>query len=139
MKALPTLVRIAKRDLDALRQALGEIESKRAHVAARLAAHEEAVAAEQRIARENYEGARAYGGFAAAALGRKRAMADEAAELDKEADAMRALVAQAHMELKKIERLMELEAERRAVAERRREDAELDEIATIRAARSLAT
>ncbi|MET0181998.1 MAG: flagellar FliJ family protein [Caulobacterales bacterium] len=136
MKALPTLIRIAKRDLDALRQALGAIEGKRAEISDRLSALEEEVASEQRIAMQNYDGARAYGGFAAAALTRKRAILVEAAIQDKEASAMRALVAEAHVELKKLERLMEMQNEREAKEELRRENAELDEMATIRAARA---
>ncbi len=135
MKALPTLVRLAKRELDELRRALGDIEGVRMQAVNRLATQAQELAAEQRAAMANYEASRAYHGFAAAALAQRRATEAQIADLDTEAGRVRALVAEAHVELKKLERLMELQAERAAIAERKAEDAALDEVATMRAAR----
>lgn len=135
MKALPTLIRIAKRELDELRGALGEIEMRRDAALNRLAAQAQELAAEQQAAMQTYEASRAYHGFAAAALAQRRATEAQIADLETEAGRIRALVAEAHVELKKLERLMELQAERAAAAERKAEDAALDEMATLRAAR----
>lgn len=135
MKALPTLIRLAKRDLDILRGALSEIEAKRANAIARLAAHAEALAQEQRVALQNYEAGRAYGGFAALALTQRRALEAERDQLAMEADRIRALITEAHVELKKVEHLAELQAKREAAEAARRDDAALDEIATQRAVR----
>ncbi len=135
MKALPTLIRVAQRDLDTLRRALVEEEGRKLAAQTRLSAHDQALAREQELARADYESSRAYGGFAAAALQRRRAMEAEIAMLDTEVMRWRGLVTEAHVELKKLERLMELQAERDAVAARRADAAAMDEIATNRAAR----
>ncbi|MGE0828593.1 MAG: hypothetical protein AB7O04_04490 [Hyphomonadaceae bacterium] len=135
MKALPTLLRIARRDLDALRHVLAEALGKRAAVDARLAAHDEALAQEQRIALQSYEHGRAYGGYAALALAQRRALAAEGAAIDEEIERIRAFVTEAHIEVKKAERLLELHQAREEAATRRRQDAEMDEIATLRAGR----
>jgi flagellar biosynthesis chaperone FliJ len=55
--------------------------------------------------------------------------------LEAEADRLRALVTQAHVEAKKLEHLIALEDAREAEAARRAETAALDELATLRAAR----
>ncbi len=136
MKALPTLMRIAKRDLDTLRQALGEIERRRGEIGLRIAALEQSIANEQKAALATYESSRAYGGFAAAAFQQRRALEAQARTADEEATAMRAVVADAHVELKKLERLLELEGERARSAEKRADNAEMDELATLRAART---
>jgi len=135
VKALPTLIRVAQRDLDTLRRALVEEEGRRFAAQTRLSAHDQALAREQELARADYESSRAYGGFAAAALQRRRAMEAEIAMFDAEIARWRGLVTEAHVELKKLERLMELQAEREAVAARRADAAAMDEIATNRAAR----
>lgn len=135
MKALPTLIRIAKRDLDILRAGLSEIEQKRADVVSRLAAQAESLVQEQRLAAQTYEASRAYGGFAALALQQRRALEAERDGLEAEAAKIRALITDAHIELKKVERLAELQDERAAAETLRRENAAMDEIATQRAAR----
>jgi len=136
VKALATLLRIAKRDLDLLRRALGEADG-RLEMVARLTAHDSAVASEHRFALESYEGARAFGGFAYAAAGQRRAFEAQAHALEAEADRIRALVSEAHAEMKKLERLIEIEREREAEIARRAEIAALDELATMRAARKI--
>lgn len=136
MKALSTLLRIARRELDELRQEMSALERRRADQQNRLLTHEQALAREQQLALESYEGARAYGGYAAVALAQRRALNEAIVATESEVDALRARIVAAHQEVKKAERLIELAAARAAEAERRRDDAELDEIATIRAARA---
>jgi hypothetical protein len=132
MKALPTLLRLARRDLDLLRRALAEEEAGRAAVENRMALQAQSVQAEQAAALLNYDGARAYGGFAAVATAQKRALEAEAAAHEAEATRLRALIVAAHQEARKLERLMELRAEREEAEARQREVMEMDELATLR-------
>lgn len=136
MQALPTLLRLARQELDTLRRALGELQGRRATILLRIQTHGELVVREQEIARQRYEVAHAYVGFAAAALEVKRAMESEAAVLEQEAEGLRGLIGAAHIEVKKLERLLELQEARAADKARRVEDAELDELAMQRAARA---
>lgn len=135
MKALPTLVRLARRDLDLLQRALGEQMAKRADVDARAAAHEEAIRREQQIGLKDYDGARAYGGYVALALAGRRKLEDEGAAIDQEIERLRGLIQEAHIEMRKVERLLEIQNEREQRERERREDAEMDERATLTAGR----
>jgi flagellar protein FliJ len=135
MKALPTLLRLAKRDLDILRRALGEEMAKRNALDARIGAHAQTIRDEQAVALRDYDGARAYGGFAALATAGKRGLEAEAAALDAEAARLRALITEAHVEVRKFERLLELRAEHEAAEAARREEAERDEMTTMRVRR----
>lgn len=135
MKALPTLVRLAKRDLDVLQRALGEQNAKRADVESRAAAHEQAILFEQKLAMRDYDGARAYGGYVAIAMAGRRNMEAECKAIDSEIERLRSLIQDAHVEMRKFERLLEIQDERERVTRERREDAEMDERATLRAGR----
>jgi flagellar biosynthesis chaperone FliJ len=65
----------------------------------------------------------------------RRALEAEAAAIDQESERIRTLIAEAHVEMRKFERLLELEAERAKTRAAKAENAELDEIATLRAGR----
>ncbi len=136
MKSLPVLLRLAKRALDELRLELAAVSAKREELDVRLASLAEAVRAEQRAALGDYMGARAYGGYALASARTRRAIQSEAEVLDAQIAHLRELVTQAHTEARKLERLLELRAEQAARAEAKRADEELDESATLRAART---
>lgn len=133
MKSLPTLIRLAQRDLDLLRRVLADQLGKRQAVDERIAAHAQALAAEQALAVRDYESARAYGGYAAFALAGRKALEGEGAAIDAESERLRGLIAEAHIEVKKLERLLELQQERERKAAAKREDDQLDEMATLRA------
>ena len=135
MKSLRTLLKLARSDLETLRRALADQLAKEADVIQRIHGHEQTVRNEQMLAQRDYESARAYGGYAVAALAVRKALEAERVLINQEIDRLRALVAEAHTEVRKFERLLELEAEREKVARDKRENAELDEFATIRAAR----
>lgn len=135
MKSLPTLLKIAKRDLDVLRRALADQIGKRAALDERIRTHDQAIAREQQAALRDYESARAYGGYAQVALAGKRALEAEGTAIDQEAERLRTLIAEAHVEMRKFERLLELEAERAKKAASKAEDAELDEMAVLRSGR----
>ncbi|MBL8530232.1 MAG: hypothetical protein JNK94_00725 [Hyphomonadaceae bacterium] len=135
MKSLRTLLKLAQRDLETLRRALAEQISRAALVSERAAAHEQAILREQTVAARDYESQRAYGGYVQLALQGRRSLAAEAETIEQEIERLRALIAEAHIEMRKFERLVELEEARQKAAAEKRENAELDEFATLRAGR----
>jgi flagellar FliJ protein len=136
MKAFRTLLKLARRDLETLRRALADQVAKDASAQQRILGHEQTVANEQMLAQRDYESARAYGGYAVAALSIRRALDAERALIGEEMERLRTLISEAHTEVRKFERLIELEAQREKAKRDKREAAELDEFATLRAARS---
>jgi flagellar export protein FliJ len=136
MKSLPTLLKLARRNLDVLRRLLAEQFAKLADLEERTRTHEQTILDEQKAALRDYEATRAYGGFATAAIAGRHTLQVQAQITQDEIERLRAVMAEAHVEVRKFERLLELHQERERVAERKREDAELDEIATMRAARA---
>jgi flagellar export protein FliJ len=135
MKSLHTLLKVARSDLETVRRALADQIAKDAAVQDRILGHEQTLRNEQMLAQRDYESARAYGGYAAAAIAVRRALEAERVLINQEIERLRTLIAEAHTEVRKFERLIELEAERAKAARQKRENAELDEFATLRAAR----
>jgi flagellar FliJ protein len=136
VKSLRTLLKLARSDLETLRRALAEQIAKEASTEQRILGHEQTLKNEQRLAQRDYESARAYGGYAVAALAIRRALDAERIAINREIERLRMLIAEAHVEVRKFERLLELEAERTKAARAKRESAELDEFATLRFARA---
>ena len=68
MKAFRTLLKLAERDLETLRRALADQVAKDANVVQRIHGHEQTLRSEQMLAQRDYESARAYGGYAVAAM-----------------------------------------------------------------------
>jgi flagellar export protein FliJ len=136
MKSLRTLLKLARRDLETLRRALAEQISRQTAIQDRILGHEQTIKDEQKAALRDYESARAYGGYAAAALAIRRALAAESEAIGEEIGRLRTHIAEAHVETRKFERLIELEEERARKAMDKRENAELDEFATMTAART---
>ena len=87
------------------------------------------------LAQRDYESARAYGGYAVAAMAVRKALDAERVLIAQETERLRTLIAEAHTEVRKFERLIELEEQREKLKRAKREDAELDEFATLRTAR----
>jgi flagellar export protein FliJ len=135
VKSLRTLLRLARRDLETLRRALADQILRQTTLEQRILGHEQTVRAEQDLARRDYESARAYGGYAVAAAAMRRALESERDMIAAEINRLRQLIAAAHIETRKFERLVELQDAREKAARERRENAELDEMATIRAGR----
>jgi flagellar export protein FliJ len=135
MKSLHTLLKLARRDLEALRRALAEEVARQTAVQDRILGHEQTILDEQKAALRDYESGRFYGGYAAAALAVRRALAAEHSSIGQEIDRLRALIAEAHVETRKFERLIELDEARKKAAVAKRENAELDEFATQSAGR----
>jgi flagellar export protein FliJ len=139
MKSLRTLLKLARRDLETLRRALADQFARETSVVARILGHEQTIRSEQAFAQRDYESARAYGGYAAAAIAIRRALEAERALIAQEIDRLRTLIAEAHVETRKFERLIELEEARARTAREKRDNAELDEFATQRAATRMAS
>lgn len=136
MKAFRTLLKLAERDLETLRRALSEQIARDAEISQRIAGHEQTVRSEQALAQRDYESARAYGGYAVAAMQVRKALEAERLMINQEIERLRALIAEAHVEVRKFERLIELEEQREKAKREKRENDQLDEFATMRAARA---
>jgi len=137
MKAFRTLLKVAERDLETVRRALADQISKEANVVQRIHGHEQTVRNEQMLAQRDYESARAYGGYAVAALSIRKALEAERVAINQEIERLRTLIAEAHTEVRKFERLIELDEQRKKAAAEKRENDELDEMTTLRAGRVL--
>ena len=133
MKSLSTLLRIARADLDLLRRVLADQIAKELAVEARIRGLDRALLTEQEAALRDFESQRAYGTFAMFSVISKRAAAAERIAIGQESDRLRTLIAEAHVEMRKFERLIELAQARARAAQEKREDAELDELTTLRA------
>jgi hypothetical protein len=135
MKSLHTLLKLAQRDLELQRRALGEQLARQTAVQDRMLGHEQSIISEQKAALRDYESTRAYGGYAVGAIAVRRALAAEQDAITQEIDRLRTLITEAHVETRKFERLIELEEARQKVQRDKREDAALNEMATMRAGR----
>ncbi len=135
MKSLRTLLKLARADLETLRRALADQIQRQMTLEQRILGHEQTVRSEQQLALRDYESQRAYGGYAVAAVATRRALDSERDVIAAEIERLRGLIAEAHVETRKFERLIELQEAREKAAREKREDAELDEMATMRAAR----
>jgi hypothetical protein len=133
MKSLPTLLKLARANLESLRRALGDQLAREAFITERMLGHEQTIRSEQVKAQRDYESTRAYGGYAVAAITVRRALEAERAQIVQEIARLRTLISEAHVEARRFERLIELENARKKTAREKRENAELDEFATQRA------
>lgn len=134
-RALNTLARLQRAQIDEAKLELAEVVAARASIAARQIGLDAEIVEEQRMAATDADARAAYGGYAPRVAQEKRAMAATDARLAQEEDALRERLSGAYIELKKIEHLMTAQAERERVAENARELASLDEAAAMRAAR----
>jgi flagellar export protein FliJ len=134
-RALDTLARLQRSQIDAVKAALAEMVAARAALAARDAALVAEHAAEQGVAARDLQGMAAYGAYAPRVAGMRRALAQEDAALGEQEAALRAQLADAYIELKKVEQLLATQAERERLAMNARELAAMDEAAAMRAAR----
>lgn len=136
MKAFRTLLKLANRDLESLRREMADQISRQRNCEERILGHEQTLRAEQQLALLDYDSARAYSGFAVLAAQRRRALEAERVVINEDIERLRQLITEAHAEARKFERLIELEEKRQKAAGEKREAAQLDEFATMRAARS---
>ncbi len=135
MKALATLIRLAKERVEEARRAFAEGQARHARAVARIADLETHVASEQVEAAKAQSVWSTYGAFAAVRARDRRLLEADERACAEAAYVLRDALTAAHVDLKKLEKLAELEAARAAERQLRREQAELDEAATLRAAR----
>lgn len=135
MKSFKTLLKIAKRELETLRRALASANQRLSQVDAKLVIHDHTVEGERQLAVRDYDSTRAFASYSVLAAQKRAVMQAEKSAIETEIDELRRLIAEAHTETRKFERLIELEEERERVRREKREDAELDEMATLRAGR----
>ena len=87
MKSLRTLLKLARADLETLRRAMADQIQRQTTLEQRILGHEQTVRTEQDLARRDYDSARAYGGYAVAAVAARRALDSErdviAAEIER--------------------------------------------------------
>ena len=136
-RALETLARLQRAQIDEAKAALGELVAARATLAARDAALAAEIVREQAEAARDLAGIAAYGAYAPRVTQERSMLSQEDTRLALEEEAVRARVAEAYIELKKIELLIATQTERERAAENARELAALDEAAAMRAARRL--
>lgn len=134
-RALETLARLQRAQIDEAKTALAEITNARAMLGARDTALAAEIVQEQQSAARDLAGVAAYGAYAPRVARERQMLSREDARLALEEEVVRARVAEAYIELKKIELLMATQAERERAAENARELAALDETAAMRAAR----
>ncbi|MGE3248943.1 MAG: flagellar FliJ family protein [Hyphomonadaceae bacterium] len=135
MKALKTLIRLAKEEVEIVRRALADAEGAHQRALQRIAALSTDIQREQEEALKAMSAWSTYGGYAAARAQDRRLLNDEERATADHALVLRARLAEAHVELKKLEKLAELRAAREAEGERKREQDALDEAAVLRAGR----
>ena len=136
MKSLRTLLKLARRDLEDLRRAMADQIARQSLLQERILGHEQSIKSEQKLAARDYESTRAYGGYAVGAVVTRRALDGERLMVEQEIERLRGLIAAAHVETRKFARLIELQDAREQATKERRENAELDEFATLKAARA---
>jgi flagellar export protein FliJ len=133
MSAIDTLVRMARRRAEELQRELATLETHRRAIEARLVEHDKIVASEQALAAQDVMSG--FGNFVQAANARKQGILKEKAIAARDAEALRNTLADAFIELKKLETLAENEAIRAAAEADKQEQAVLDDLAAATARR----
>ncbi len=128
MKSISTLIRIKRWELDQKRRALADLEGLHQELRERAAALEQRLAAEQDAARDDTLRF-AYAAYARRAIEQREALEGSLADLDQQIASARDEVAELYGEVKRYERVSEINAAKIAADIRRRETAVLDEVA----------
>ncbi|MEN0653743.1 MULTISPECIES: flagellar export protein FliJ [Hyphobacterium] len=130
------LIRLARFKVEELQKQMAEIDRARTSLNDQISRLEASVPEEQAEAAKSREGFLAYGSYAQAVIKRKENIRLSLAEVEGQADSIRSRLETAFQELKKYELLEERRLARIEAAVRSAEQAELDEIAQMRAARA---
>ncbi len=131
MSALTTLARMARLRAEALQRELALLDETRRTMDARIVNHDWTVLAEQREAAA--DPMVTFGAYAQAALMQRAQLLIERETAAHAAEMLRGTLADAFIELKKLETLIENEVAREKAEEEARERAELDDLAGRRA------
>ena len=126
------LIRLARFKVEELQKQMSELDRSKVALNNQIERLEASVPEEQAVAKESKDGYLAYGSYAQAVIKRKENIRSSLAEVDVQADALRARLSEAFQELKKYELLEERRLARVEQAVRKAEQDELDDIAQIR-------
>jgi len=122
-----SLIRLARFKVEGLQKQMAELDRARAALSRKSDELEQDVAREQAAVGGDIEGGAAYGAFARAVVERRDNLKRSLAEVDSQAESLRADLRAAFEELKKYELLEERRVARERDARQRAEPAELDE------------
>ncbi|WP_300530074.1 flagellar export protein FliJ [Maricaulis sp.] len=126
------LIRLARFKVEELQKQMAELDRSKAALTNQIERLEASVPEEQAAATQSKDGYLAYGSYAQAVIKRKDNIRASLNEVEAQSDALRDRLAEAFQELKKYELLEERRVARIEQAQREAEQAELDEIASIR-------
>lgn len=126
------LIRLARFKVEELQKQMAELDRSKAALIGQIERLEASVPEEQAVATQSKDGYLAYGSYAQAVIKRKDNIRASLSEVEAQSDALRDRLAEAFQELKKYELLEERRVARAEAAVREAEQAELDEMASIR-------
>ncbi len=135
MRTFASLVKLARFKVEELQRQMAMLDDARAHLEGRAADLEKSVPEEQVAADATKEGYLAYGSYAQAVIVRKENLRTSMIEVDAQVAALRVQLEDAFRDLKKFELMEERRLKKIAETAAKAEQAELDEIAGVRAAR----
>ena len=130
MRSLDSLIRLHKWQLEEKRRALGALQGLRADLTRQADELEREVLREQDTAAHSTEAGWTYSGYARAVIRRRENLRRSIAEVDKKIDTATDEVRVAHREMRKYETAEERAQQRADAEEARRDQIELDEIAS---------
>lgn len=126
------LIRLARFKVEELQKQMAELDRSKQALINQIERLEASVPEEQAIATQSKDGYLAYGSYAQAVIKRKDNIRASLSEVEAQSDALRDRLSEAFQELKKYELLEERRVARAEAAVREAEQAELDEMASIR-------
>ncbi|MBO6797378.1 flagellar export protein FliJ [Maricaulis sp.] len=126
------LIRLARFKVEELQKQMAELDRSKAALISQIERLEASVPEEQAVATQSKDGYLAYGSYAQAVIKRKDNIRASLSEVEAQSDALRNRLSEAFQELKKYELLEERRVARAEAALREAEQAELDEMASIR-------
>jgi len=135
MKGLSTLMRLAQAEIDARQRALGEIDARLIALDDEARAHERGMENEAQSVGGDPGQMATFGAYIQFALAARTDFARRRQALEQEAEAVRAGLNEAFLELKRLELLAEKFAQRELAQEEARDRAALDEMAIARFSR----
>lgn len=132
MNSLKPVIRLHKWQLDEKRRELVELQNLRDHLQSEIQRLEQEIRNEAALAAQDFESARAFPNYVRGAQLRRAKLDQSVAKVDEQIAAANEEVAEAYRELKKFELAEEEREKREALKLKRKQEAILDETASIR-------
>lgn len=131
MSSLKTIIRVQKWQLDEKRRALSELQNLADRLNTESERLEEEIRAEQQTARNDFNAAFTYAGFARGAIDRRRRIADSIRQVQGQIETATEQMAEAYQDLKRYELAEEERLKREREKQKRKDEALLDETALV--------